>query len=126
MNYKRLGAFMAKKFLVGLAVCLIWFLNPGTSQAAVGEWTWMKGSNTINQAGVYGTKGVPDADNIPGARYSSISWTGSDGSLWLFGGSGYESVSGSYGYLNDLWRYDRETNQWEWIRAYPNINKGFA
>ena len=28
----------------------------------------MSGSNTMNQAGVYGTKGMPDADNVPGAR----------------------------------------------------------
>ncbi len=28
----------------------------------------MSGSNTPNQLGVYGTKGVPDAANVPGAR----------------------------------------------------------
>ena len=39
-----------------------------------------------NQAGVYGTKGVPAAANVPGARDESISWTDSTGNLWLFGG----------------------------------------
>ena len=48
----------------------------------------MSGSNTINQVGIYGTKGVPDAANVPGARYDSISWTDSDGNFWLFGGYG--------------------------------------
>ena len=41
----------------------LWRYDPATNQ-----WTWMSGSNTINQVGVYGTKGVPDAANVPGAR----------------------------------------------------------
>ena len=58
--------------------------------------------DTRNQTGVYGTKGLADAANVPGARYRSICWTDSNGNLWLFGGLGYDS-GGSYGRLNDLW-----------------------
>ena len=61
----------------------LWRYDPATNM-----WTWMSGSNTVNQAGVYGTKGVPDAANVPGARESSISWTDGSGNLWLFGGYG--------------------------------------
>ena len=54
---------MAKKFFLGLAVCLILFMMPGMSLAAVGEWTWMSGSDTSAQLGAYGIKGIPDGDN---------------------------------------------------------------
>jgi hypothetical protein len=35
------------------------------------EWTWMGGSNVVNQKGTYGTRGTAAAGNGPGARYSS-------------------------------------------------------
>jgi hypothetical protein len=67
-------------------------------------WTWMSGSDVINQNGYYGTMGSPDAANVPGARDYSVSWTDNDSSLWLFGGYGYPG-SGGRGSLNDLWRF---------------------
>ena len=76
------------------------------------NWTWVSGSDTVDQSGIYGMKGVADAGNIPGARASSRSWTDSEGYFWLFGGSGYDS-SGTRGRLNDLWKYDG-TN-WTWV-----------
>ena len=39
-----------------------------------------------DQTGTYGTRGMPDAANVPGARDGSISWTDESGNLWLFGG----------------------------------------
>ncbi len=78
------------------------------------EWAWMSGNNILNQIGVSGTKGVPDMANYPGARYSSVSWTDKNGSLWLFGGYGYaESIS--VGRLNDLWRFNITSNEWAWM-----------
>ena len=35
---------------------------------------------------VYGTKGVPAAGNVPGARDYAVAWADSSGNLWLFGG----------------------------------------
>ena len=86
------------------AVCMAFLLMPEICRAGVDEWAWMGGSNTTSQRGVYGTKGVPDAANVPGARLDSISWTDNTGNLWLFGG--YGCGSSTFGYLNDLWRYD--------------------
>jgi N-acetylneuraminic acid mutarotase len=83
----------------------LWEFNPSTS-----EWTWMGGSNTANQSGVYGTLGTPAAGNIPGGRYSSATWTDPSGNFWLFGGYVY-----NVGELNDLWEYNTSTNQWAWI-----------
>mgnify|MGYP006289257199 CR=1 FL=1 len=76
------------------------------------NWTWVSGSDTVDQPGTYGTKGVAASGNIPGARASSRSWTDSEGNFCLFGGGGYDS-SGTYGRLNDLWKYDG--TDWTWI-----------
>jgi hypothetical protein len=85
------------------------------------QWTWVSGSNTINQAGIYGTKGIESAANIPGARFGSVKWTDAAGNLWLFGGSGYSS-SGN-GRLNDLWKYNSNTNQWTWVSGSNTIGQ---
>ncbi len=82
--------------------------------------TWVSGSNTRYQPGVYGTKGQADPNNVPGARYRSVSWTGSDGNFWLFGGIGND-VSGHQGSLNDLWKFDG-TN-WTWISGSQYKNQ---
>jgi len=70
----------------------------GSIAAAQGapEWTWMGGSSSAYQPGVYGTLGTPAAGNFPGGRNGAASWTDSSGNLWLFGG---------YGVPNDLWKY---------------------
>jgi N-acetylneuraminic acid mutarotase len=81
---------------------------------AINVWTWISGSNSGNQAGIYGTKGVPAASNIPGARIGAVSWADPDGNLWLFGGSGCD-ISGGQSVLNDLWKYVPTSNQWIWI-----------
>ncbi len=62
-------------------------LMPGMCSAQSDAWTWMSGSNQIDAAGVYGTKGVAAAANVPGARSDSCSWVDDSGDLWLFGGS---------------------------------------
>jgi len=83
-------------------------------------WTWISGSNTVDQIGIYGTKGTPAGTNIPGARYDSISWIDTSGNLWLFGGHGYDK-DGNFGYLNDLWKYNG-TN-WTWISGSDTRNQ---
>jgi N-acetylneuraminic acid mutarotase len=76
------------------------------------NWTWISGSSSIDQAGSYGTQGVPAPGNVPGARNIVASWIDTGDNLWLFGGSGYDGA-GSYGYLNDLWRFDGA--EWTWV-----------
>ncbi|NHI91836.1 MAG: galactose oxidase [Candidatus Lokiarchaeota archaeon] len=84
------------------------------------NWTWMSGSDYINQKGYYGEKGVADAINVPGARSSSISWIDQNGSLWLFGGYGYNNDTS--GRLGDLWRYNITDGQWTWISGSYSLN----
>ena len=77
-----------------------------------GQWTWMSGSNTFNQRGTYGTSGIVAQSNVPGARFGAMNGIDANGSLWLFGGNGYDSA-GTPGILNDLWKYT--SGQWTWI-----------
>ncbi len=77
-----------------------------------GQWTWVSGSSSPNQAGVYGTKGTPSASNVPGARTGGAGWVDKSGNFWLFGGLGLDSTGTSH-YLNDLWEYS--SGQWTWV-----------
>jgi hypothetical protein len=79
---------------------------------SAGEWTWVGGSNSIDEAGIYGTQGTAAAANIPGSRVSPATWTDASGILWLFGGDGYDSI-GNVCVLSDLWKY--RAGEWTWI-----------
>ena len=89
----------------------LWEYNPITNQ-----WRWVKGSNTNSQQGIYGVQGNSAPSNIPGARSRSLSWTDSIGNFWLFGGFGLAS-NGTFGRLNDLWKFSTATNQWMWVNG---------
>jgi N-acetylneuraminic acid mutarotase len=89
----------------------LWKYNTVTN-----EWTWMGGSNAVNQTGVYGLLNVPSANNIPGARRYAAAWTDAAGNLWLFGGKGFDA-NGTYGDLNDMWTYDVTSFQWKWVKG---------
>ena len=78
------------------------------------EWTWMGGSDSPNQTGVYGTLGQASAANIPGARWGALSWSDKQGNFWLYGGQGADST-GNMGDLNDLWEYSG--GQWTWMEG---------
>jgi N-acetylneuraminic acid mutarotase len=93
----------------GNALNDLWKFSPVT-----GQWTWMSGSNTPGAAGVYGTEGSADPANVPGARFTATSWVDAAGSLWLFGGIGFDGAGG-FSVLNDLWKYDPASNQWTWM-----------
>ncbi len=80
-----------------------------------GEWTWVSGSNQFNVAGTYGTEGTAAAANVPGARNDALTWTDTSGNLWLFGGSGLDSVGTSVVSMNDLWKFSASGGQWTWM-----------
>jgi hypothetical protein len=52
-----------------------------------GNWTWISGNNTGDLKGIYGTKGVPSPNNVPGSRAYPSNWIDSDGNFWIFGGN---------------------------------------
>ena len=106
----------------------LWQFDPLTRQ-----WAWMGGSSAVGcdgcgVAGVYGTKGVADVDNIPGSRSQSIGWTDRQGNLWLLGGNGYDG-DGTQGILDDLWEFLPSTMQWAWMGGngtVPGAGRGWA
>ena len=95
----------------------LWEFSPTTKQ-----WTWVSGSDTQLTCadGVYGSQGTAAATNVPGGRYSAVSWVDSSGELWLFGGQG--CGSSSYGYLDDLWDFNPSTKQWTWMAGSGTPN----
>jgi N-acetylneuraminic acid mutarotase len=97
----------------------LWEFNVGS-----GQWTWMGGSSTQDAPsgteGSYGTKGQPSANNVPGARHSSVAWTDASGNFWLFGGTGFDSVR-TRGFLNDLWEYTASTGEWTWVTGASTV-----
>ena len=57
------------------AYCDLWNWN-----VEEGFWTWVNGSSSSNQNGVY--TGI----QVPGSRRGAASWTDTRGNFWLFGG----------------------------------------
>lgn len=87
----------------------MWKYNPSTNQ-----WTWLKGSNTLNNLGSYGTLGLEASSNLPPARTSYCHEKDAAGNFYLFGGSGY----------NDVWKYNPTTNNWTWVNGPTTADTG--
>jgi len=94
----------------------LWKYNTNTS-----EWTWLHGSQFLDQLGFYGTIGAPSATNIPGSRQGAMGWIENNGNIWLFGGYGRDVSAPTPGYLSDLWRYEPTTNVWTWMKGVNSI-----
>lgn len=90
-----------------------------SSPAQQPVFTWMDGSDDVNQPGAYGYA-------EPGARKDFVSWTDSNDRLWIFGG--YANVGHVQGQSNNLWRYEPGAG-WSWItndadqRPQPNYGE---
>ena len=85
------------------------------------NWTWMGGSNAVNQLGNFGIKGVTAPSNYPSARASALSWLDNNGMLWMFGGVGIDNLTTTNGFqttMNDMWKWDG-TN---WTFAHYNVS----
>lgn len=98
----------------------LWKFEPSTN-----KWTWVKGSNLVDQPGSYGSLGIPSMQNVPSGRWACSSGIDASNNLLLFGGDAL-----GYNHKNDLWRYNIPSNQWTWIKGdssslTPNYNSGF-
>ena len=111
--------------ILASAALLVTGCGGGTSSTTASvrhDWTWVGGSQTASQPGVYGTQGEPSTQNIPGARTGSAFWTDRQGNFWLFGGVGFAN-SQSTGSLNDVWEYQPSSNQWTWVSGTQQANQ---
>lgn len=91
----------------------LWRFRPSTQ-----KWTWMHGPQyATNTIGNLGTIGVPSPLNCPSARaWGANCWTGKDGNLYLYGGSGTTFSSEEL-----VWMYNVTTNEWTWIWGNTGI-----
>ena len=93
----------------------MWKYNPITN-----EWTWMSGTNVLNNTGTGTTHCNPSVNYNPGARYDNRAcWTLGCDNFVLFGGS-IDSTASNDG--NDLWCYSVNTNKWTLMSGTLNPN----
>ncbi len=95
----------------------LWKRDPMT-----GLWTWVSGSNGMNAKANYGAQGLSEDTNQPGARSGAVSWLDQDGTLWMFGGNGFDETSAKAGALNDLWSFDPNSLEWTWWKGSSIVN----
>lgn len=93
-------------------------LNDLWSFNTTSSWSYVSGSNLVNQNGDYTAPGA-----VPGARYGSTTWADSNGVLWLFGGFGFDDGTFGDGYMNDLWSYSTGSATWNHVKGSSNINQ---
>lgn len=98
----------------------LWVYTPSN-----GHWTYEAGSIDANS--IVGTPGMAAANNIPGARGASVVWTDNVGHVWLLGGKGLGTTTGSLStLLDDLWTFDPSSGQWTYVSGPrdPNTSPG--
>jgi len=89
--------------------------NYSGSATYLGTWTNLSGYATANVPGVY------TGAAFPGGRWGAAYCTDASGTLWMFGGQGYDS-NGAIGLLNDLWKFSGGV--WTYIPVPSNSNVG--
>ncbi|MEP7127472.1 MAG: kelch repeat-containing protein [Chitinophagales bacterium] len=85
----------------------LWKYNIATNM-----WTWMGGSNEVDQNGNNGIKGIPSITNLPKSRSCNCTWTDTAGNFYLFGGNTFWPLSELF---DDVWRYSPNTKEWTWL-----------
>lgn len=91
------------------------------------KWQWINGNENsffksytgdlIN----YGVLNTENKRNAPGRRIDAMSWTDSNGNLWMYGGQ----VPQVNSYYQDLWMYNKISNNWVWKGGIKNSDFGF-
>lgn len=78
-------------------------LNDLWKKDTAGIWTWVSGLTTP----------------VPSVRTYTTTWSDASGNFWLFGGRGEYTV-----YNNDMWKYDKNIDQWTQISGNTNSRYG--
>jgi hypothetical protein len=84
------------------------------------QWTLVTAATQFNETngmfgGVYGSKGVAAAGNMPPGRELATGWVDPSGAFWIFGGT----PDGNDGY-NDLWKFSG--GQWTWVSGSNSLD----
>lgn len=88
----------------------LWQFDP-----VINQWMWVSGEGRnaapLSGAPSYGTKGVTDSMNHPGARSEMVYWKDRHGNFYLYGG--VRDITHTV--YSDLWKYQPSINRWTWI-----------
>jgi gliding motility-associated-like protein len=95
---------------IGKAFNDMWKFNTTTN-----EWTFMKGDKIAGSLGNMGTKGIEADSNMPAARMSFNYWKDANDMFYIFSGTSFGNNP-----LNDVWKYNLNTNNWTWIAGESN------
>lgn len=95
----------------------LWKYSPSSNR-----WTWLQGDSVKNTLPVFGTKGIADPANKPGALTDGIGWS-RDNKLYLYAGSGIQNVpeNTNNGPYNNVWEYDPANNNWTWLNGSGDV-----
>ena len=94
----------------------LWKFTPAVQSFAInGSWTWVAGSDAVNQYGVYGQQGHYSPTNQPGARLGQALEIDNNGIIWVWGGYGIDADPDGFSDMNDLWEYNPTLQQWAWV-----------
>ena len=64
-------------------------------------WTWISGSDSTNQPGVYDEQGSPNTSNVPSSRSFASGWCDDlRQEFWVFGGNVMFNVYGTCVYYH--------------------------
>ncbi|MEM7299242.1 MAG: LamG-like jellyroll fold domain-containing protein, partial [Bacteroidota bacterium] len=77
--------------------------------AQVPTFKWVDGSQEVRGEATL-------IKTTPGPRQGASSYVDDEGNFWLFGGFGHD-FTGQTGYLNDVWKYDRNSDTWIWMEG---------
>ncbi len=95
----------------------LWKYNQNSNQ-----WTWVSGSNLVNQIGKYGIAGISSSTNTPGARAQPLIWLDGNNNIMLFGGYGNALNNSNQGNLSDYWSFSAVSGNWTWLKGPNAIN----
>lgn len=85
-------------------------------------WTWVSGEFN-NTTGNYVDFGIASDISFPKTRYGGFCWTDDSNNLWLFSGDTNYGSNDQYNNIDDVWKYNIDTNKWTWMKGInPNIN----
>jgi len=90
----------------------LWRYDPLTN-----SWFYINGSLNVNSIGNYS-----GTSQYPGSRSFHSFAVLSNDSMLIFAGEGITITTSQFGNLNDLWRYDPQTNNWLFIDGSTSLN----
>jgi hypothetical protein len=90
----------------------MWMYNPSSN-----NWTWMSGTDTVNDNGQYGSKCIASFNKLPKARDENrVRWKDNCGNFWLYGGFRNNSS------FNDLWSFNPYNLEWTFVNGNASSN----